>query len=204
MSYYVISLQDLSSKLRSRNPNVAMTSLTKAYELAEEVHRNQKRDHGEAYFNHPLKVADFLIEECKIYDPDLIAVALLHDVLEDSPLKLQINDLFADKIVDKVMALTKPSKIFWSRNKKNEVYLAQIIKAGKEVILIKLVDRLQNLSELDRSPIPGKSRRYIAETEKLYLPLADEYYPSLAKRIREQIESLEERAQNILGKHHTR
>jgi len=192
MSYYVISLKDLLSKLRSRNPNVAMTSLAKAYELAEEVHRNQKRDHGEAYFNHPLKVANFLIDECEIYDPDLIAVALLHDVLEDSPIKLQINDLFAGKIASKVEALTKPPKIFLSRNKKNKAYLNQIIKAGKDVILIKLVDRLQNLLELDKSPIPGKRRRYITETKKLYLPLADEYYPSLAQRIREQIESLEE------------
>ena len=161
-----------------------------AYQLSKGAHRNQKRDGGRRYFDHPREVALILMKELKIGDWKVIVLGLLYDTLEDSFLMSPwvLEKIFGADVAISVRRLTKEDK---------EGYLDRLRTFGtSRDLMVKLVDRLHNLRTLS-SCSKEKRRKQIAETRTEYLSLADRLIIMLPAEekwrgiyIKEQIESL--------------
>jgi len=138
----------------------------RAYQLSKHGHKNQSRESGERYFEHPKAVSVILICELKILDPDTIITALLHDIQEDSFIMTweDIEDIFGRDVVRYVRAVTKePGKD----------YLENLLRAPTPALLVKLADRLHNLRTLGDCR-PEKQLKQIRETREKYFSIVDE------------------------------
>lgn len=164
--------------------------LHRAYDLAEEIHRDQKRDSGEPYIQHPLHVACLLAEAN--YKPTMIAAGLLHDVLEDthrqSPdvLREQLLRDFGREVLTLVEGVTKLDRIEAQAGsdstRHRDVQELEslrkmfIIMAENDlgVIFIKLADRVHNMRTLEGlKDDPERQRRIARETMQIFVPLAN-------------------------------
>ena len=160
-------------KLNNRKSNAHL--IQKAYDYAVSNHKDQKRLSGESYIIHPMQVAQILAE-LKMDDATICA-ALLHDVVEDTPITNEdIMKEFGEEIAEMVAGVTKLSKIQYVTVTEQQVenYRKMFLAMGKDirVILIKLADRLHNMRTLSYL----KRERQIAnakETMELYAPLAN-------------------------------
>jgi guanosine-3',5'-bis(diphosphate) 3'-pyrophosphohydrolase len=171
---YERNYEYLAERLAPHLGEGEMAAVRLAYEVAEAAHAGQMRDEGTPYIVHPLRVAVTLVDEMKLYSPDLICAALLHDVIEDSDTtREQIAEAFGERVARIVWLLTKFDSVSLP------AYLAAIeAAAGTGAAVVKLCDRLDNLRFLAHSPKAEKKRRYIRTTEDHYLPMAartDEY-----------------------------
>jgi GTP pyrophosphokinase len=171
----LISLDDLTAKLRSYNPEVDISLLRKAYFFSHEAHCSQKRREGTPYIGHPLEVASILAD--MKMDTTTIIAGLLHDTVEDTETKTQdIKDIFGDEVAFLVSALTKLSKIqtMTKEQAKAENFRRMFLAMAEDirVILIKFVDRLHNMRTLQYLP-PSKQRRIARDTLEVYAPLAN-------------------------------
>ncbi|MCX6022559.1 MAG: HD domain-containing protein [Chloroflexi bacterium] len=148
----------------------------RAYLLAAAAHDGQVRDEGAPYIIHPVRVALTLAEHGHA-DVGLLAAALLHDTLEDTALpESEIAAAFSLEVVALVRALTRPPRHVPERA---AIYHRQLREAPPAARILKVADRLDNLSYLHLSPKPGKAERYLRETELEVLPLAREVGGSL-------------------------
>ena len=148
--------------------------LVKAYEYAKEAHSNQKRASGEPYFIHPCAVADILMDLGQ--DSATIAAALLHDVIEDTPVTADdIKREFGEEVLTLVSSVTKLEKIvFKSKEDENAENFRKIFVAMAKdlrVIIIKLADRLHNMRSLNFLSAE-RQQRMANETLDIYAPLA--------------------------------
>lgn len=148
--------------------------IKKAYELARDAHKNQKRRSGEPYIMHPVAVAQILFKLGM--DNECIIAALLHDVVEDTEYNLDyIAEHFGDEVALLVDGVTKLGKIPLST--REEVQAENIrkmfIAMNKDVrvIIIKLADRLHNMRTLQFMP-DYKQREKSLETLEIYAPIA--------------------------------
>jgi guanosine-3',5'-bis(diphosphate) 3'-pyrophosphohydrolase len=157
-----------------RNSKVDLREIQRAYQFAEESHRGQKRLSGEDFVEHPLAVATILADLGM--DVTTLQAALLHDVVEDTPLTLQdIEGEFGEQVTAIVDGLTKLDKIkFRSREQEQaENVRKMIIAMAKDirVLLIKLADRLHNMRTLEVFS-RQKQQEKATETLEIYAPLA--------------------------------
>src|SRR6185369_380953 len=141
---------------------------------AMQKHGTQKRASGDPYFNHPLEVAGILTD-LKL-DDATIAVALLHDTIEDTDAtRSEIDEMFGADIGRLVEGLTKISKLDLVSKKaaqgENLRKLLLAISEDVRVLLVKLADRLHNMRTLDHVPA-DKRLRIAEETMEIYAPLA--------------------------------
>ncbi len=148
-----------------------------AYTFAKEKHEGQFRDSGEAYFSHPAEVAYICATEYEL-DIDSIIAALLHDIIEDTTTELKtITKLFGEKVAELVNGLTKLRSLQTQSKKiiKTENYRNFVISVSKDirVLIIKLIDRLHNISTLDGITSEERRKRIATETLNIYIPLAD-------------------------------
>lgn len=158
--------------------------INSALEIAQSAHKNQLRDNGSSYLEE--HIYPIAISVLNRYKDDkevvtLISSAIIHDVLEDSDYKeSNMRERVGDKITDIVKNLTKSQEENASglsediKMKMNGIYLDKVINSNRETIIIKLEDRLQNLSCItDKTHLlkPDKYKRYIIETESLFIPL---------------------------------
>lgn len=148
--------------------------IEKAYNLARDAHKNQRRRSGEPYIMHPVAVAKILFKLGM--DNECIIGALLHDVVEDTEYNLDyIKKHFGDEVALLVDGVTKLGQIPLST--REEVQAENIRKmfiAMNEdirVIIIKLCDRLHNMRTLEHMP-PYKQREKSLETLEIYAPIA--------------------------------
>jgi (p)ppGpp synthase/HD superfamily hydrolase len=161
-------------------------ALDRAYDLAAKCHDGQLRDEGTPYILHPLRVALILRAELGIEDIGLISAALLHDVLEDSAItKAEVEAAVGERVARMVDVMTKrPLANYASQDERSLHYHSTILHSPREVKLIKLADRLDNVRGLHLSPYEDKKLRYLEWTRDKLLPMAketDEYlYLSLA------------------------
>lgn len=147
----------------------------RAYWLAKEVHRQQKRDTGERYFEHCRRVAKDSGETKEFI------VSLLHDCVEDgfAPQDI-VAILFGEEISDAVNVLSKLIPVFDShtgriirREKKGlNKYWESLMAASIWIRRIKCRDRLDNLRSM-HIWTPARKEKYIRETEEYVLPLAE-------------------------------
>ena len=170
-----ITIYDVISKKKEVTRKADTKLIMKAYNLAAEKHKDQKRGSGEPYIIHPLNVA-YILASIGMDDNTLCA-ALLHDVVEDTDVtQKDLTDLFGQEISDMVAGVTKLSTIQFATLEETQVenYRRMFLAMGKDirVILIKLADRLHNMRTLKYL----KRERQIAnakETLELYAPLAN-------------------------------
>lgn len=148
--------------------------LRRAFEIAVDAHRNQRRKSGEPYIFHPLAVAKIVASEIGLGITSIIC-ALLHDTVEDT--EVTLNDIkkeFGDEVVTIIDGLTKISKISsQTESIQAENYRKILLTLSDDirVILIKIADRLHNMRTLD--DVPRKNQLKISsETIYLYAPLA--------------------------------
>jgi guanosine-3',5'-bis(diphosphate) 3'-pyrophosphohydrolase len=168
------NLDALLKKLRSYNPKADMRVVQRAFEFAEESHREQRRASGEPFIAHPLGVAHILAELGM--DTTTLVAALLHDVVEDTDLTVEdIQSRFGDEVGAIVDGLTKLDRITYrSREQEQAENVRKMIVAMARdirVLIIKLADRLHNMRTLD-SLARGKQEEKATETLEIYAPLA--------------------------------
>ena len=165
---------ELVERVQRYKPDVNEALLNKAYVYAMQKHGHQKRASGDPYFSHPLEVAAILTE--MRMDEATIAVALLHDTIEDTTATRQeIDELFGPDIGRLVEGLTKLKKLdLVSKKAEQAENLRKLLLAISEdvrVLLVKLADRLHNMRTLDHMR-SDKRERIAEETMEIYAPLA--------------------------------
>ncbi|MBX3575764.1 MAG: bifunctional (p)ppGpp synthetase/guanosine-3',5'-bis(diphosphate) 3'-pyrophosphohydrolase [Rhizobiaceae bacterium] len=165
---------ELVERVQRYKPDVNETLLNKAYVYAMQKHGHQRRASGDPYFSHPLEVAAILTD--MHMDEATIAVALLHDTIEDtSATRAEIDELFGPDMGKLVEGLTKLKKLdLVSKRAEQAENLRKLLLAISEdvrVLLVKLADRLHNMRTLDHVP-PEKRLRIAEETMEIYAPLA--------------------------------
>jgi guanosine-3',5'-bis(diphosphate) 3'-pyrophosphohydrolase len=165
---------ELVERVQRYKPDVNEALLNKAYVYAMQKHGHQKRASGDPYFSHPLEVAAILTD--MHMDEATIAVALLHDTIEDTTAtRAEIDELFGPDIGRLVEGLTKLKKLdLVSKKAEQAENLRKLLLAISEdirVLLVKLADRLHNMRTLDHMA-DNKRLRIAEETMDIYAPLA--------------------------------
>jgi RelA/SpoT family (p)ppGpp synthetase len=168
--------------------------LDHAIEIATKAHSGQKRKSGEPYITHPLAVAATLIEWGM--DIDSVLAGILHDTVEDTSVTLdQLESLFGHDVAFLVDGVTKVSKAragmqdlanYLPQTKDNLSKLLIAVGQDVRVIIIKLADRLHNLSTLAHMP-REKQIKIARESLEVFAPMADRLGMG---RVRMQIEEL--------------
>lgn len=165
----------LCEELKHYLNSTEISVIEKVYLLAKDAHGGQKRHTGDPYITHPLEVA-LILAQMRM-DPATIAAAILHDVIEDTPIeKKDIVDKFGKEIADLVDGVTKLTQIeFESRAQAQAENFRKMVMAMARdirVILVKLADRLHNMRTLECLP-PAKRRRIAIETLEIFAPIAN-------------------------------
>jgi len=149
--------------------------IRKAFDVAVDAHKDQRRKSGEAYIFHPIAVAKIVASEIGL-GATAIAAALMHDVVEDTPIMIEdIERMFNPKVAQLVEGLTKISKVQKEMNvsMQAENFRKMILTLNDDVrvILIKIADRLHNMQTMDAME-SSKQVKLASETLYIYAPLA--------------------------------
>ena len=160
--------------IKSRRSKEETKIIRKAFNLAVNAHRNDRRKSGEPYIFHPLAVARICGDEIGLGTISIVC-ALMHDTVEDTSITLSdIEKIFGHKVKSIIDGLTKISGEFdftSSSQAENFKKMFLTIPDDVRVILIKLADRLHNMRTLD-SMKESKKLKIASETSYLYAPLA--------------------------------
>lgn len=164
----------LCDLLGSYLPVESVRKIYDAYLFAAEAHEGQSRQSGESYIYHPLYVAYIL--GTMHMDANAIIAAILHDVMEDTPVsKEELIDQFGEEVanlvdgVSKLTHLKSKTRIEAQAENLRKMMLAMV--KDLRVIIIKLADRLHNMRTISALP-PHKRRRIARETLEIYAPIA--------------------------------
>ncbi|VAX19100.1 Guanosine-3',5'-bis(diphosphate) 3'-pyrophosphohydrolase / GTP pyrophosphokinase, (p)ppGpp synthetase II [hydrothermal vent metagenome] len=162
-------------ELRRNMPEANIEMVWRAYAFSARMHKGQKRVSGEPYLNHPLEVANILAH-MKLGHVS-IAVALLHDTVEDTGVTTEdIKKLFGEEVMQLVDGVTKISQLKFSSKEEHQAenFRKMILAMSKDirVILVKLADRIHNMRTLHYLS-PEKQKAIAGETLEIYAPLAN-------------------------------
>ena len=168
-------LRHLIGTLESYLPEEQIASIVQAYEFGADAHEGQTRKTGEPYISHPVAVAQELAD--MRLDAQAIAAAILHDVVEDTPVSItNIEEQFGADVALLVDGVSKLDQIqFHSRAEAQAESFRKMMLAMIEdirVILVKLADRLHNMQTLGAMPADKKAR-IAKETLDIYAPIAN-------------------------------
>ncbi len=167
--------EDLIQSIRKYHPSDDISLVEKAYKLAADSHKDQKRKSGEPYIIHPLCVA-IILADLEL-DKETIVAGILHDVVEDTSMTLEeVEKEFGAEVALLVDGVTKLTQISWSMDKveiQAENLRKMFLAMAKDirVILIKLADRLHNMRTLQYMK-PEKQKEKARETMDIYAPIA--------------------------------
>ncbi|HEX4662715.1 MAG TPA: RelA/SpoT family protein [Candidatus Saccharimonadales bacterium] len=185
---------DLLEKVSEHYAEDQVLELTSAIDFAYEKHRGQKRKSGEPFIIHPLAVASTLIDWGM--DIDTVLAGVLHDTVEDTDATLsEIENIFGRDVAFLVDGVTKLGQAragmrdissYLPQTKDNLSKLLIAVGQDVRVIIIKLADRLHNLSTLQHMP-PDKQIKIARESLEVFAPLADRLNMG---RVRTQIEEI--------------
>lgn len=145
----------------------------KATEIAALAHAKQVRFQGEPYVVHPIRVSGIVLEQTGNFE--LACAAVLHDTLEDTTLKPDvINDTFNKSILTLVESVTKKS--FLNKAEKEAEYFRRFAASPIETVILKLADRLDNVSDFHRAT-PQFIERYSKNTLELLDAIPEAFKP---------------------------
>ncbi len=196
---------DIEELLASLPENYSLADrevVQRAYRVAEEAHRDQKRASGEPYITHCLAVAQILAD--LRVPPEVVAAGLLHDTVEDTSVTLDdIRRDFGETVTTLVDGVTKltnlprvsrgdqhadknnggngaetndnsPALLGRNRDIVSETLRKTFLAMGEDVrvVLIKLADRLHNMRTLSHVP-EAKRKRIAQQTLDIFAPLAN-------------------------------
>ncbi len=170
------TIADVMETIRSYAPDADLQPVMQAYLLAARAHAGQTRKSGEPYITHPLAVAKILAD--MRMDVETIATALLHDAMEDNPItKAEMEAQIGPVITALVDGVTKIGKLkFRSKEElQAENFRKMMLAMSRDlrVILVKLADRLHNMSTLGFHGSVEKRRVIATETMEIYVPIAN-------------------------------
>ena len=167
--------QELITSVRKYHPSADISMIQKAYEVAREAHKDQKRKSGEPYIIHPLCVA-IILADLEL-DKETIVAGLLHDAVEDTWMTYEeVEKEFGSEVALLVDGVTKLGQLSYSADKvavQAENLRKMFLAMAKDirVILIKLADRLHNMRTLQYMK-PEKQQEKARETMDIYAPIA--------------------------------
>jgi GTP diphosphokinase / guanosine-3',5'-bis(diphosphate) 3'-diphosphatase len=167
---------ELTEKIHAYDAKADTKLIDAAYVMAMQAHGTQRRDNGDPYFSHPVAVADILASYR--LDTASIATGLLHDVIEDTPVKLpEIQSRFGAEIAGLVDGVTKLTRLELQsdRTKQAENFRKLVLAMSRDirVLLVKLADRLHNMRTLHFVRDEERRKRIARETMEIYAPLAE-------------------------------
>jgi len=165
--------EDMLSCLPKIMSNGDREQMGRAMELANYSHRYQRRKSGEPYIYHPVAVARICAEEIGL-GPTAICAALLHDVVEDTPVTLDdLRSEFGERITLMVGGLTKLDSAYNNESQQaaNFKKVLGTLIVDVRIVLIKMADRLHNMRTIKSMP-EHKQFKIAAETSYIYAPLA--------------------------------
>jgi GTP pyrophosphokinase len=192
-----MDLEQLNAHLPSNYSPIDRKTIERAYHFAAKAHFGQKRASGQPYVTHCVAVA-IILADLEVA-PSLVVAGLLHDVVEDTPVKLEdIKQEFGEtvaKFIDGVTKLTSLPSISradqhedeltpieypdnYSTSRKAELIAETLRKTflamgdDVRVVLIKLADRLHNMRTLSHLP-ESRQKRIAQETLDIFAPLAN-------------------------------
>jgi GTP diphosphokinase / guanosine-3',5'-bis(diphosphate) 3'-diphosphatase len=169
---YATELNEILRVAKLNHPKADLSIIERAFTVAEEAHREQKRRSGEPYITHPLAVTQILAELG--IGPITLAAALLHDTVEDTEYTLEmLTKDFGPEVAMLVDGVTKLDKVKFGDHAQAETVRKMVVAMSKDirVLVIKLADRLHNartwgfVSE-------ESAKRKAQETLEIYAPLA--------------------------------
>ena len=164
----------LIQKILTDDKQYDLSKIITAYEFAAKAHEGQKRSSGQPYIIHPLAVAYILLELGM--DTDTICAAMLHDVVEDTPVTLdEVKKRFGQDVAMLVDGVTKLNQVpMFNKEEQQAENVRKMMLAMSQdirVIIIKLADRLHNMRTLEFRP-GVKQRNTAHETMNVYAPIA--------------------------------
>lgn len=171
MSYFA----DLDSELKTYLDEQKVALCYEAYLVAEEAHKGQMRRSGEPYITHPVAAA-LTLARMRL-DYQTIMATLLHDVIEDTPVKKDhLVEKFGSDVAELVDGVSKLTQIKFETHAEAQAenFRKMVLAMVKDlrVIIVKLADRLHNMETLGVMP-PEKRKRIAIETLEIYAPIAN-------------------------------
>lgn len=144
--------------------------IDQALELIKIAHNHQKRDEGDPYIIHLIRVTNILIFDLNIRDSNIIIAALLHDAIEDTNITFkEIKDVFGEKVANLVLTLTRDKN---KDTKKDNI--KKIINGPMGAPFIKACDLLDNIrSMIYRKDYSSRWFRHIKEAEEITIPFVE-------------------------------
>jgi len=171
----VCTQSEFIKKLESLDPEGAgvlnFDLINEAIRWAKKYHDGQLRESGEPFYTHPLEVA-YIVSDYSL-KTDVLVASILHDIVEDTEVTIgMVLDGFGWRVAEMVDRLTRdrPDGSKWSVE---EILRHASEKGDKEVILIKVIDRLHNIRTASFLPV-DKQKQQVTETIKNFLILAEE------------------------------
>ena len=169
-----VSIEEFFTKIKTYMSPEQEAFVRKAYDMAAQAHAAQRRKSGEPYIIHPIGVA-YILSQLQM-DEKTLAAAFLHDVVEDTPIKLdELKEQFGATVATLVDGVTKLGKIEYISKEDQQIenYRKMFLAMAKDirVVLIKLADRLHNMRTMKYMPA-YKQQSISRETLEIYAPLA--------------------------------
>jgi GTP diphosphokinase / guanosine-3',5'-bis(diphosphate) 3'-diphosphatase len=176
------AIEPLVRAHRAAHPRADLAMLRRAYEVAELLHREQRRRSGEPFITHPLAVATILADLG--VDTTTLVAALLHDTVEDTAYTLdRAREEFGEEVAHLVDGVTKLDKLRLGEAAEAETIRKMILAMARDlrVLVIKLADRVHNMRTLGFQP-RHKQERIARATLEVLVPLADRLGIQVFKR----------------------
>jgi guanosine-3',5'-bis(diphosphate) 3'-pyrophosphohydrolase len=160
---------DAEPGLSQRLPAEVVARLARAVEFARLHHGDQRRKTGVPYLEHLLEALQVLVEGAGIASPDVLVAAVLHDVVEDTPVTLdEVSAQFGPRVAELVGWVTIPAL---GPGETKSAYLRRLRDAPPDAVLVKLADRASNVQTLRNLPL-DQQRSYYEQTVSYIVPLA--------------------------------
>jgi GTP pyrophosphokinase len=172
---WIPTADDIAAQLVQHCPDADIDMVRRAYDYASAGHAGQLRLSGDPYIMHPASVALTLAQMG--FDEHTVAAGLLHDTVEDTDSSIdELDELFGEQVADIVDGVTKINMMTFETKEEaqSENIRKMILSMAHDirVPLVKLADRLHNMSTLDFQK-PHKRQRIAQETMDIYAPLAN-------------------------------
>ncbi len=192
--------QDFKKKLKNLE-HIDESKVLKACDIADEVHKHQKRKSGEPFIIHPIAVADIILDMGG--EESMVCAALLHDAIEESddPVAMaqKIQKSFGPEVHFLIEALSKDDRIKDKHLQQKEYFeqITQALKMDASVFFLKMADLIHNMETIDGLP-PERREIWIKELKDIYLPLLSEQFHTVSFHYHDMYLNLINRLESVI------